>query len=135
MNNIYSAVKAIIQQGEKFLVIKQKINDQTFWDFPGGRIEYGESPYDTLIREVKEEVGLSINIIKPIGMFWFFRLIDEGQVMATTFLCSADNYDIDLTKNPADENILEYRWVTKDEFLNDTYHVSHDSMKKLFKLL
>lgn len=133
MNRVHPAVKAIIQRGEKFLVIKQELPDKVVWDFPGGKVDYGESPYDTLIREVKEEIHLSINIIKPLGFFWFFRQ-DKDQVVCTTFLCTADG-EIDLTKNPADENITEFKWITKDEFLSDAYTVSHDSMKKLFALL
>ena len=131
---LHPAVKAIIQRGEKFLVIKQEFSDKTVWDLPGGKVDYDENPYKTLEREVMEEIHLSINIVKPLGFFWFFRF-DDSQVICTTFLCTADDYDIDITKNPADENITEYRWVTKDEFLSDEYKVSHDSMKKLFALL
>ena len=134
MNRVYPAVKAVIQRGKKFLIIKQELPGKIVWDLPGGRVDYGESPYDTLVREVKEEIHLSINIVKPIGFFWFFRQ-DKDQVVCTTFLCTADNYEVDLTKNPADENITEYRWVTKGEFLSDDYEVGHDSMKKLFTLL
>ncbi|MBU4216850.1 NUDIX hydrolase [Candidatus Parcubacteria bacterium] len=134
MKQVHPAVKAIIQRGDKFLVIKQEFNDKAVWDLPGGRVEFGESPYDTLVREIDEEVHLSINIIKPLGFFWFFRH-DGDQVVCTTFLCTADDYEIDLTKNPADENITEYKWVTKDEFLGDEYVVMHESMKKLVTLL
>ncbi|MFP4514734.1 MAG: NUDIX hydrolase [Parcubacteria group bacterium] len=133
MNRVYPAVKAIIQRGERFLVIKQKISDMDTWDLPGGKVDYGESPYDTLVREVKEEVNLSVKILRPIGFFWFFRQ-DKGQVICTTFLCSADD-EIDLTKNPTGENIIEYKWVTKDEFFSDKYVVSHNSIKKLLDLL
>ncbi|MFA5925723.1 MAG: NUDIX hydrolase [Parcubacteria group bacterium] len=134
MNRVHPAVKAIIQQGERFLVIKQEFAGRTVWDLPGGKVDFGESPYDTLAREVREEIGLSVEIIKPVGFFWFFRH-DGDQVVCTTFLCTANNYDIDITKNPADENITEYKWVTKDEFLGDKYTASHDSLKKLFALL
>lgn len=134
MNRVFPAVKAIIQQGEKFLVIKQEFANKIVWDLPGGKVDFGESPYDTLVREVYEEVCLSINIIKPLGFFWFFR--DDGnQVVCTTFLCTADDYKISIANNPADENITEYTWVTKDEFLGDTYKVGHESLKKLFALL
>ena len=120
MKRVHPAVKAIIQRGNEFLVIKQELSDKTVWDLPGGRVDHGESPYDTLVREVKEEVCLSIKIVKPLGFFWFFRQ-DKDQVICTTFLCSVDDHEIDLTKNPAEENIVEYRWVTKDEFLRNEY--------------
>lgn len=134
MNRVIPSIKAIIQQGEKFLVIKQEIANKIVWDLPGGKVDFGESPYNTLTREIKEELNLSINIVKPLGLFWFF--ISSGdQIVCTTFLCTADNYEIDLTKNPADENITEYKWVTKNEFLSDEYKVDHESIKELFTLL
>ncbi len=133
MTRLHPAVKAIIQQNDKFLIIKQKIPNGTVWDLPGGKVNFGESPYDTLIREVMEETCLSIKVIKPLGPFWFFRY-DGDQIICSTFLCTADNYDVDLTKNPANEKIIEYKWVTKNEFLTDKYMVN-DSLKKLFNLL
>ena len=134
MKKLHPAVKAIIQQGKKFLVIKQEFKNNVIWDLPGGKVDFGENPYATLTREVREEIHLSIEIIKPIGLFWFFKY-DGDQVICTTFLCRADNYDIDITKNPADENITEFKWVTKDEFLSEEYNVGHKSLKQLFALL
>ena len=134
MKKLHPAVKAIIQRNEKFLVIKQEFNNNIVWDFPGGKVDFGENPYNTLKREVMEEIHLSVEIIKPLGLFWFFRY-DGDQVVCTTFLCKATNDAIDITKNPADENITEYRWVTKDEFLSEKYNVGHESMKQLFSSL
>lgn len=108
MNNLHPAVKAIILKGNKFLVIKQKFSQKTVWDFPGGRVGYGESPYQALKREVKEETQLSINIEKPLGLFWFFRH-DDDQVVCTTFLCTTDSTQVDLSQNPSSENIVEFK--------------------------
>ena len=132
MKKLYPAVKAIIKQGDKFLVIKQKFNGQSAWDIPGGRVEFGENPYDTLVREVMEEVHLSVEIVEPIGMFWFFRY-DGDQIICNTFLCKIKNCNVDITKNPADENIVKYKWVTKKEFLNKKYKVGHESLLELIK--
>ena len=134
MSQVRAAVKAIItNQENKFLVIKQVIGDLVIWDLPGGKVEYGENPYDTLIREVKEETYLDIEIQNIIGLWWFFRTqLDNNQVVCTTFLCSINNSDnVDLTKNPANENISEFKWVTKEEFLTATYPVSDESLKTL----
>lgn len=130
MHTLYPALKAIIQQDDKFLVIQQEYAGVKVWDLPGGKVEYGENPYDTLHREVREELGLSIQIVKPLGLFWFFRQ-DGAQVICTTFLCSSTTKTIDITMNPADEYITQYKWVSKKEFLTEDYQVSHPSLKDL----
>lgn len=138
MSQVKAAVKAIItNQENKFLAIKQIVGDLIIWDLPGGKVEYGENPYDTLIREVKEETYLDIEIQNIIGLWWFFRTkLDNNQVVCTTFLCSMKNSnDVDLTKNPADENISEFKWVTKEEFLTAAYPVSDESLKTLINKL
>jgi 8-oxo-dGTP diphosphatase len=131
--NVRPAVKAIIKQDDKYLFIKQSIEGEEIWDLPGGKVEYGESPYDTLSREVREEINNKITIIKPIGLFWFFRKKDKDQVVCITFLCKLENNKILINKNPDDtEKIIDYKWLSKDEFLSDKYVVSHISLKELF---
>ena len=133
MPQVQSAVKALILNDDKFLVVKQVVHGQDFWDLPGGRVQYKETPHAALLREVKEETGLEVDISKTLGMWWFFRVVDNHQVNCTTFLCSPKHTTIDLAQNPIDERIAESRWVTKEEFLTDAYPVSHESLKRLIK--
>ena len=86
-----------------------------------------------MIREVKEEVSLDIEIIKPLGAWWFFRDKDKAQVICTTFFCKARNKDVDLANNPADEGITDYRWLTKEELLEE--ELPHESLKDIFTSL
>lgn len=132
MPKVFAAVKALIIHNDTFLVIKQNVQGTMLWDLPGGRVEYGESPYDTLHREVQEETNLQVDIIKPLGMWWFLRM-DQNQVVCTTFLCQPRHTTVDLSKNPTEETISEHRWVKKEEFLTDKYPVSHQSLKELIR--
>lgn len=127
---IYSAVKAIVQNDNRFLVVKQKTTSGEYWDLPGGRIEYGESPNQALKREVLEETSLNIEIERIAGIFYFFRE-DKHQVICSTFFCKNISTSIDLGNNPAEEVILEFKWLTKDDFLKSKYKVSHQSLKDL----
>ena len=114
---IYSAVKILLKHNNKYLVIKQNFKGTVYYDLPGGRIEYGEDPYETLHREIKEELGIEVSIKQCLGMYHFIRtLTDQGQVNCTVFVCTPSSLDIDLTHNPVDdENITEYFWVEKEK--------------------
>ena len=51
-------VRVIIQSQNKILLCKYKVRNYYF--FPGGHIEFGESAEETLLREMKEELNLSL---------------------------------------------------------------------------
>ena len=55
---------AIIKQGDKYLITQRARNDQLAlkWEFPGGKVEEGETPQECLIREIKEELNLDIEV-------------------------------------------------------------------------
>ena len=56
------AVRAfVIDEDEKILLVKHA-SDQ-MWVLPGGHVEAGESVYDALKRELREEVDLSVTVI------------------------------------------------------------------------
>lgn len=132
MSKVYAAVKALIEDNGKFLVIEQEVNGERRCDLPGGKVEYGETPYDTLTREVKEEVSLEIDIIKPIGVWWFFRDSDEAQIICNTFLCKPKHLNTNLNNNPASEKITNYYWLEKEEILK-LENMPHDSLRKLIE--
>ncbi len=119
-------MKALIEREGRFLVVRQQFNGGDYWDLPGGRMEHGETPHQTIIREVKEETGLEVTIGRAAGVWHFFRQ-DGNQVVCMTFLCTATG-DVDIGKNPADEDIKEFRWVTTKEFLQ---LAADESLKEL----
>jgi len=56
-------VIAIIQRADGHLLITRrsiKTDHGGFWEFPGGKVEKEESPLAALYREVREEVGLTV---------------------------------------------------------------------------
>ncbi len=58
-------VRGIIFKDNKILVCQQKGKDYYF--FPGGHVEFGENSQDALIRELKEELNLSLKKVEYIG--------------------------------------------------------------------
>ncbi|MFH1030942.1 MAG: NUDIX hydrolase [bacterium] len=134
MKQVLSAVKALILNNNKFLIVKQLVKGEEVWDLPGGKVEYEESPYAALLREVKEETDLDIEIGEPAGVWYFFKITDGQQIVCSTFFCKLKNgKNINLTKNVATENINEYRWVSKKEFFEGEYRVGHESLRDLIE--
>ena len=57
-------VAALIRDGERFLICKRPAHKARalMWEFPGGKVEAGESPRDALIRECMEELDVTLDV-------------------------------------------------------------------------
>ena len=54
---------AIIQRGDQVLVCQRKQGALAGkWEFPGGKLENGETPEECLVREIQEELGITIEV-------------------------------------------------------------------------
>jgi 8-oxo-dGTP diphosphatase len=133
MPHVIASVKALINNNGKYLFLREPLHHGDIWDLPGGKIEYGEEPEDTLVREIKEEVDIDVRITKPVGVWWFYSQNSKHQVICSTFLCEPvdENITIDFSKNPADEHFTEYRWLSASEALNSPDITLTASLKKL----
>ncbi len=81
------------------------------WVGIGGKFEENESPEECLLREVKEEVGLTLNSYKFRGIVTFISDVWETEYM---HLFTSD--DFDGTPTECDEGTP--KWVKKDEVKN-----------------
>ena len=97
--------------GEKTLLIHRvkKKNDMNHdkWIGIGGKFEFGESPEECMLREFREETGLSLTSWKYRGIVTFVM----GDVCEYMHLFSADGYEGELTS--CDEGTLE--WVDEQK--------------------
>ena len=110
MNN-YSIALAVIKNKDKYLIGK-RAKDKEFepneWEFISGFIEENELPSETILREIKEETGLSGKIIKSEKSFEFTD--EEGIWTISPFLVQSDsNYKLNIKEHS------ELKWVNKEE--------------------
>ena len=130
MNETYVALKALIVKDRKYLIIKRSPEEDVFaeeWDLPGGKVNFGELPLDALKREVEEETGIGVNVIRPVDVWSFFKNDGKTQVVGITFLCNYAGGGFALR-----EEHTNFKWISKEEIAK--YKV-HKGIKDTFKKL
>jgi 8-oxo-dGTP diphosphatase len=101
-------VAAIIQKENKILATKRGYGEFiNMWEFPGGKIESGETKKQALVREIKEELNIEINVDK-------FAIDIEYQypnfyLFMSCFMCSIKEGSIELLEHN------DGKWITKEE--------------------
>lgn len=97
-------VAAIVKQGGKVLLARRKEGSLTgYWEFPGGKIEPGESPQKALRREIREELSVD----SEIGAFY-----GESEHLSSTGRIRLEFYRCALAAEPvAGEAHTEIAWV------------------------
>ena len=88
-NRLYVVVGVIRSHDGKLLIQPRPIGKPCAgqWEFPGGKLEVGETPGDALSRELKEELGIAITQFSPFMQLGFDY--DHANVWLDVFLVTA----------------------------------------------
>lgn len=86
----------MICDGKGNVLVQNKVNHPTWrgWNFPGGHVEKGEYVTPSVIREMREETGLTIETPRLCGIKEFFMQNDRRRYII--FLYVADKFTGDL---------------------------------------
>ena len=101
-------VQCVIEHEGKYLYV-QHTYGKSLWNFPGGGINQGETKEAAVRREIKEEVGITLNEIKFLGEFT--HVIDYKQDMVYCFYARVekDNFTKD------NREIAEAKWFPNEQ--------------------
>jgi 8-oxo-dGTP diphosphatase len=118
---------AFIYKDGKILLLLRSANEKAFplfWELPGGKIEFGESTEKGLRREILEETGLDIKILKPYSTFSY--IFNETHYIDIQFFCELLGGNVKISKEHD-----KYLWVDKNNL--DDLHISEQMRMAILK--
>jgi 8-oxo-dGTP diphosphatase len=104
-------VAGLLIGDDRRILITQRRADQTLplqWEFPGGKVEPGESPVDALVRELREELGAAV----VVGRVWdvLFHAYPAFDLVMLVYTCRLAPGAV-----PRAVEVADLAWVAADE--------------------
>ena len=104
-------VAAIIVNDNKILCTQRNVNKYEYiskkFEFPGGKMELNETKEQTIIREIKEELNMSIEVQEEY--LTVTHDYPDFRLTMHSFICTCKNPSLTLTEH------LDYKWLHKNE--------------------
>ena len=123
----------IFHQGKVLAAKRSKTMDLPGkWEFPGGKIEAGESPEACLIREIQEELAVKISIIQEL-LPCEYRYSDEKIIQLIPFVAKLESFDFQLSEHEeifwlGENELFSVEWAAADMPI---VHQIHEKWVKL----
>jgi len=77
------------------------------WEFPGGKLKDGESPEVCIVREIREELGIEVEVKRKLGVVE--HIYEEHSIRLISFVCTVIQGVIRLSEH------VEYKWISCGE--------------------
>ena len=108
--NPVTVVAAIIKKDNLYLIVQRNKHKYLGlkWEFPGGKVESGETFKEALLREIKEELSIAINVYEKIAEEKYKD--NNIDIILHYFMCTYKSGTMKLNEH---EN---FAWVNKENF-------------------
>jgi 8-oxo-dGTP diphosphatase len=128
---VIRVVAAVIEHEGRYLITQRRPAAvlPLLWEFPGGKVEDGESDAHALIREVVHRIGIEVAVFEKLGDH--FHEYDQYDVLMSMYSCA-----LPAGAEPAAVGVNEVRWVSSDELSGYEFPpADQSSMSKLLGLV
>lgn len=107
MKTIRVVAAIIVKDGKVFATQRGYGEFKDGWEFPGGKIEAGETPHEALVREIREELDTEVAVGELLDTVeWDYPAF---HLSMDCFVCSIVSGDLHLREHEA------ARWLSKDQ--------------------
>jgi ADP-ribose pyrophosphatase YjhB (NUDIX family) len=111
-----------VRDGRTLVTIRAREPEKGRVDVPGGFLEVGEHPVDGLVREVREELGMEVEVLgNPLLLATHTYGADGGYVLAIGFKARILSGE----PQPSDD-VAQIRWVSAEEVDSLDFAWEHD---------
>ena len=122
MKTIKVVAAIIIKDGQVFATQRGYGEFKGWWEFPGGKMEPGESPQEALKREIREELDAEVEVRELLETVeWDYP---NFHLTMHCFICSLFSESLHLNEHEAatwltHETLRSVKWLPADEILLD----------------
>ena len=123
------AAGGVINNGSGSYLFIYKNN---MWDLPKGKMEKGEIPEQTAIREVWEECGLkNIRIIRQLEPTYHIFCKEKDKILKKTFWFEMIGDELEVTSPLTNEGITQVHWLNREEIKTVVFENTYNSIKDI----